>query len=190
MLSKLASARNAEDVLDSYQPPQPAYKALSKKLAEARGIKDDNDPAQIARGPGARTTATDKKSKQTILMADARVPALREKLGLPAVRDDTFYDKPLPTRSPNSRRNRDLPPTGQLTNHDRRRAQRPKRERDATTIIIANMERWRWMPRDLGKTYVMVNIPDYTLQRLQRRHSRSGRPSVVVGKPDACRRRC
>ena len=26
------------------------------------------------------------------------------------------------------------------------------------------MERWRWMPRDLGQTYVMVNIPDYTLR--------------------------
>jgi murein L,D-transpeptidase YcbB/YkuD len=26
------------------------------------------------------------------------------------------------------------------------------------------MERWRWLPRDLGKTYVMVNIPDYTLK--------------------------
>ena len=29
--------------------------------------------------------------------------------------------------------------------------------------IIANMERWRWLPRDLGPAYVMVNIPDYTL---------------------------
>ena len=26
------------------------------------------------------------------------------------------------------------------------------------------MERWRWVPRDLGKTHVMVNIPDYTLR--------------------------
>ena len=29
--------------------------------------------------------------------------------------------------------------------------------------ILANMERWRWLPRDLGTAYVMVNIPDYTL---------------------------
>jgi murein L,D-transpeptidase YcbB/YkuD len=29
--------------------------------------------------------------------------------------------------------------------------------------LLANMERWRWMPRDLGKSYVTVNIPDYTL---------------------------
>ena len=26
------------------------------------------------------------------------------------------------------------------------------------------MERWRWVPRDLGKAHVVVNIPDYTLK--------------------------
>src|SRR5258707_115291 len=38
---------------------------------------------------------------------------------------------------------------------------RPDRDAD---VIIANMERWRWLPRDLGRAYVMVNIPDYTLK--------------------------
>ena len=33
--------------------------------------------------------------------------------------------------------------------------------------ILANMERWRWMPHDIGATYVMVNIPDYTLKVVQ-----------------------
>ena len=30
--------------------------------------------------------------------------------------------------------------------------------------LIANMERWRWVPRDLGKAHVTVNIPDYSLK--------------------------
>lgn len=29
--------------------------------------------------------------------------------------------------------------------------------------IIANMERWRWYPRDFGEEYVLVNIPNYSL---------------------------
>ncbi len=29
--------------------------------------------------------------------------------------------------------------------------------------ILANMERERWMPEDLGRRYVLVNIPDFTL---------------------------
>jgi len=48
--------------------------------------------------------------------------------------------------------------------------------------IIANMERWRWLPRDLGKTHVIVNIPDFTLGVYN-----EGAPvwhtKIVVGKP-------
>jgi murein L,D-transpeptidase YcbB/YkuD len=31
-------------------------------------------------------------------------------------------------------------------------------------LIAANMERWRWLPRDLGDAHVIVNVPDYTLK--------------------------
>ena len=33
--------------------------------------------------------------------------------------------------------------------------------------IIANLERWRWMPHDLGDAYAMVNVPDFTLKVVQ-----------------------
>ena len=49
-------------------------------------------------------------------------------------------------------------------------------------LIVANMERWRWMPRDLGTSHVIVNIPQYALQLMDR-----GKPvwatRIVVGKP-------
>jgi murein L,D-transpeptidase YcbB/YkuD len=48
--------------------------------------------------------------------------------------------------------------------------------------IIANMERWRWMPHDLGGTYVMVNIPDYTLKLVQD-DKVIWQTKIVVGKP-------
>lgn len=31
-------------------------------------------------------------------------------------------------------------------------------------MIIANMERWRWVPRDLGVAHVVVNIPEFALK--------------------------
>jgi murein L,D-transpeptidase YcbB/YkuD len=57
----------------------------------------------------------------------------------------------------------------------------PKRERDVD-IIIANLERWRWMPRDLGKVHVIVNIPDFTLW-LMSEGSVYWNTRIVVGKP-------
>ena len=53
---------------------------------------------------------------------------------------------------------------------------------DSGDIIIANMERWRWMPRDLGKTHVMVNIPNYSLT-IVRDGSVYWQTRIVVGKP-------
>ncbi|MFV5691504.1 L,D-transpeptidase family protein [Flavobacterium sp. LT1R49] len=29
--------------------------------------------------------------------------------------------------------------------------------------IIANLERWKWYPKEMGKEYVIINIPDYKL---------------------------
>jgi murein L,D-transpeptidase YcbB/YkuD len=48
-------------------------------------------------------------------------------------------------------------------------------------IIMANMERWRWMPHDLGKTYVIVNLPDFTL-RVIRQGKQVWMTRIVVGK--------
>jgi murein L,D-transpeptidase YcbB/YkuD len=48
--------------------------------------------------------------------------------------------------------------------------------------IELNMERWRWLPRDLGIKYILINIADFKLSVVER-----GQPiiqmRVVVGKP-------
>jgi murein L,D-transpeptidase YcbB/YkuD len=47
--------------------------------------------------------------------------------------------------------------------------------------IIANMERWRWLPRDLGDERVEVNIPDFELA-VVRNGEVMHRTRVIVGK--------
>jgi hypothetical protein len=47
----------------------------------------------------------------------------------------------------------------------------PKRDRQIDTVLV-NMERWRWLPRQLGaaslgNAYVILNIPDFTLKVMQ-----------------------
>jgi murein L,D-transpeptidase YcbB/YkuD len=49
-------------------------------------------------------------------------------------------------------------------------------------LVRANMERWRWLPRDLGATYVMVNVPDYTL-KVVHDHREVWHTKIVAGKP-------
>ncbi|HMK88347.1 MAG TPA: L,D-transpeptidase family protein [Methylocystis sp.] len=47
--------------------------------------------------------------------------------------------------------------------------------------ILANMERWRWLPRDLGAAHVEVNIPEFELA-VVRDGSVTHRARVIVGK--------
>ena len=49
--------------------------------------------------------------------------------------------------------------------------------------VLLNMEQWRWMPRDLGKLYVTVNIPEYTL-RVVKAGQAIHTERVVVGEVD------
>jgi len=53
---------------------------------------------------------------------------------------------------------------------------------DRVRQIAINLDRWRWLPRDLGERYVMVNIAGFALDVVE-----SGKPvlsmRVVAGKP-------
>jgi len=47
--------------------------------------------------------------------------------------------------------------------------------------IIANMERWRWYPRNFGNEYIILNIPDYSVQ-VVRNNDTTRSHKVIVGK--------
>ncbi len=49
--------------------------------------------------------------------------------------------------------------------------------------IEANMEMWRWEPRELGLTRLEINVPEYAL-RLYRGDIAEDTMRVIVGKPD------
>jgi murein L,D-transpeptidase YcbB/YkuD len=50
--------------------------------------------------------------------------------------------------------------------------------------VALNMERWRWLPRDLGSRYILVNIPEMRLDVYEADQAVLTM-RVVVGKPDA-----
>ncbi len=169
ILAKLAAATDAGEALGSYNPPHPGYRALRAKLAEARFHHGETGPARIGGGPVLKPG-----------MQDARVPPLRHRLGVPGDGNET-YDKPLAEAVKKFQRQHELSPTGNLNSATIEALNGPRRDRDAD-VIIANMERWRWLPRDLGKAYVMVNIPDFTL-RVVRDGATVWHTKIVTGKP-------
>jgi murein L,D-transpeptidase YcbB/YkuD len=152
VLTKLAGAPNVAEALGSYNPPHAGYKALKAKLAEARGRTSEPGRVRISSGKALKPG-----------MEDPRVPLLRERFGIAGDGADATYDRTLAEAVKKFQHQHDLAPTGILNGATVDALNGPRRDRDAD-VIIANMERWRWLPRDLGRAYVMVNIPDYTLR--------------------------
>ena len=169
VLAGMADAKDAGEALAAYEPQTPGYVALKAKLAELRAGKAEAGKAPIANGPALK-----------VGMTDARVPQLRERLGLDG--DGDTFDKALANAVKKFQEEHELKATGQLTPQtvEALNGRQPDRPIDT---IIANLERWRWMPHDLGKTYVMVNLPDFTL-RVVENGQQVWTTRIVAGKPN------
>jgi murein L,D-transpeptidase YcbB/YkuD len=169
----LAAVAEAATALDQFSPPYEQYQKLKAVLAQLRGKTAAGARDGIAAGP---VLSLDHKRP----MEDARVPRLRERLGVPGEATDLRYDAALAEAVKEFQRTSDLPATGNLDARTIKKLN-PTSDRRIDTVI-ANMERWRWYPRELRKSRVEVNQPDFTLRVLH-----EGRQlwttRIVIGKP-------
>jgi len=170
VLATIADAKDVAAALDSYEPQTPGYLALKAKLAQIRAGKLDTGKAPIASGQVLK-----------VGMQDDRVPALRERLGVLGD-GGTTYDKALAEAVKKFQHEHQIAVTGTLTAATVDAINGPKPDHVEDTII-ANMERWRWAPHQFPDTYVIVNLPDYTL-RVMHDSKLDWMTKIVIGKPD------
>ncbi|MCA0399254.1 MAG: L,D-transpeptidase family protein [Proteobacteria bacterium] len=185
-------------VLEMYQPPHAGYRALRKALAKLReemaapvlagavaGVEGAPHPSGIlpAHWLEGAPLAFDKP--------DPRVPHLRQRLAL-ASTGSNIYDAETREAVIRFQRANDLTPNARITPKTRAALQNPRsplteadRKPDKQALLSAllvNMERWRWLPADLGETHVFVNIAEYRLNLVSKNAS-IHETRVIVGKP-------
>ena len=180
VLANISGASDASAALAAYNPPHKGYRDLRAKLAEMRG-ETEGPIAQIGTGPALKYIKTKKGEK---IVDDERVPLLRTRLGL-SDGTSTRYDAEVAAAVRKYQASNDLKVSGVLDDATVRAMNSPKRDRQIDTLLV-NMERWRWLPRQLGaaalgNAYVMLNIPDYTLKVMHNDHQ-AWTTRVVVGK--------
>ncbi|MES2601225.1 MAG: L,D-transpeptidase family protein [Pseudomonadota bacterium] len=185
VLINVSTAKDASAALAGYNPPHKGYQGLKAKLAELRGVTEDTS-RQISEGDALKFVKPTKKNPNPVAMEDERVPTLRAKLHIAENADDKRYDAAVADAVRKFQSNNDLKATGVLDNATVRAINGPKSDRKID-IVRANMERWRWLPRELGAkalgdAYVILNIPDYTLKLMQG-DKQVWTTRVVVGKP-------
>jgi len=170
ILKRLATTSNINAALDSFNPPHPGFRALRAKLAEVRARAASDTAAYI---PDGGTIKPGQK--------DPRIPAIREKLGVAGKPGDITYDARLAQAVKEFQKKNDLIAGGIIGNLTIAKMNGPKAS-EQLSAVLGTLERWRWLPRDLGRTYVMINIPDYTL-RVVSNGNLVWKTNIVAGKP-------
>jgi L,D-transpeptidase YcbB len=185
VIESIAIRSDPAAYLRSFQPDQPQFEALRQKLIELRGGKVETaTPAvTIPDGPLLKLGV---KHKQVAL--------LRKRLDLPTENPDgtpveeTKFDEQVRDAVRHFQFAHGAIPDGVVgsgTRHLLNGGQRPHEAGSPARIraVLINMERWRWLPHDLGAFYVTVNIPEFMLRVVE-----DDQPvyttRVVVGKPD------
>ncbi|HXX07487.1 MAG TPA: L,D-transpeptidase family protein, partial [Pseudolabrys sp.] len=186
VLAKLAETNDAGNVLDSFNPPQSGFEALRAKLAELRAAPAQESKAE-EKPEQARVQVPDGKLLRPG-MKDARVVALRKRLDIAGDKDNPLYDDAVRDAVKTFQTESDIgvdgnlgPNTIRALNGEHKEARKPTAHPIDT--IIVNMERWRWLPRDLGNPHVIVNVPDYTLT-LYNNGKVYWHTRIVAGKPN------
>jgi murein L,D-transpeptidase YcbB/YkuD len=157
-LASLDASGDVAATLDDFNPPHPQFQELRKLLAAARANRPtEPEPPKI--GFGKLLQPGDE---------DPRVPALRQRLGVRGDADDYYYDAALEEAVVAFQKKNKIGASGLLNKQTVRalNAAGPGRRDDAELIEI-NMERWRWMPRDLGTKHVFVDVPAFKLHIMQ-----------------------
>ena len=170
VLAGIVAASDVAAALDANEPQTPGYVALKAKYAEIRAGKLDKAANKIGAGAVLK-----------VGMQDDRVPALRERLD--ALGDGgTTFDKPLADAVKKFQQQHQLTATGTLTaaTVDALNGKEPDHAAD---IILANLERWRWMPHHFAENHVVVNLPDFTLH-VMHGDKEVWQTRIVIGKPD------
>jgi murein L,D-transpeptidase YcbB/YkuD len=170
----LADKRDIRNVLQELTPADPGYGVMKYWLGEYRRMQAQGGWPKVPEGPALGAGASGPR-----VFALCRRLAADGTLKNPACGDIWSKDLEAAVRAFQS--SHGLEPTGTAAAQTLKQLNVPVQDR--IDQIELNLECWRWLPRELGRKHVRVNIADYRLGAWQ-----DGREEfsmrVVVGRKE------
>jgi len=174
LLKKALVADNIYRQLDELPPPHPGYHRLKMALKLYEFYASNGDWIKI---PHGRTLRLGSWHYQVSLL---RKRLLQEGYMLDEMPvDEYLYDRELERIVIAYQTTHGLSADGLVGSKTRGALNVPIYER--MNQIRYSMERWRWLPRDLGQRYVMVNMAGYRLNLVENGKTSLNMP-VIIGK--------
>jgi murein L,D-transpeptidase YcbB/YkuD len=175
-LQLISTLGDVDGFFDAWEPQLPTYKALKKALAEYQSI-------EAAGGwPSVKVIDVLKPGEENEVVAQLRARlTVTDGAAMSATPgEEAIYSDDLSEAVKRFQRRHGLEDDGIVGKNTFFQLNIPV---DARIRKIAlSMERLRWMPEDLGKHYILVNIAGYDLRRIEGGETRE-LMRVVVGKP-------
>ena len=178
LLEALVAASDKGAYLRSLHPKHAQFELLREKLLELRAAqKSGNEPETVPEGP-----------KITPGKVHWQVGIVRRKLkvAMPPSKPDGsameegYFDEDLARAITEYKKTNGLTPINSFITTDLRKSLNQSARLDERTLL-ANMEQWRWMPENLGETYVWVNVPEF-LVRVKQHDAIIHEERVVTGR--------
>ncbi len=187
VLTEIAAADAPDAYLRSLHPQHEQFQRLRQVLLKLRGsdekVEDEpeEDPALSVKLPPGRLLRGG--------MEDPQVALLRKRLKVPA--DDptkeNVYDQALQDAVIEFQRSKGLRQDALVGNNTRavlNGQPKPVAVSSSSTLerVLINMERWRWVPAELGDYYVWDNVPEF-LTRVVKDGKVIHTDKIIVGQP-------
>jgi len=155
-------------------PHYPGYTGMQKALAVYRAVAASGGWPTIPDGPslkeGDESDAVGHLRRRLMISGDLTDVQLF---------NSNWFDPPLTRAVAAFQARHGIAPDGVVGARTRRELNVPVEQRIQQLII--NMERWRWIPQDLGSRYILVNIADFMLDIVDQGEVQE-RMRVVVGR--------
>jgi murein L,D-transpeptidase YcbB/YkuD len=175
ILNSNAYASQMETFFDGLRPANTAYYRLRDALQHYAGIQKKGGWPSISPGPplkmGDTNDRVEKLRKRLTITEDISSPSRHVKTSL--------FDESLMKGVQHFQKRHGIEPNGVAGPSTLAAVNVPVEER--MQQIELNLERWRWIPHDLGARYILVNIADYSLAVVED-HATVLEMRVVVGK--------
>ena len=179
MLAQGIVSGDLETAVRTINNGNPRYLALKSQYNALSGTP-------VAAEPAASTQPLPKVTLKQGMSHEA-VAILREKLGAPATDgDSTYFDGALAEAVTAYQQSHGLKADGIVSGKTRNLLNGNKASSGGNASadrLMINMERLRWMPQDMGESYVLVNIPSYYV-KMYRGSEEIYASKAVVGQRD------
>ncbi len=189
VLTEIAAAEKPDAYLTSLHPKHAQFEALRQMLIKLRGgeVKEEvappEDPALSVQLPMGRVIRPGG--------SDPQVTLLRQRLKVPAADPvaENVYDETLAEAVRQFQQSKGLRPDGIVGNGTRQVLNGGPKPVAVTQTndskierILINMERWRWVPVDMGDFHVWDNVPEF-LTRVVKNGNVVHTDEIIVGQP-------